>query len=419
VNYYDLASGLDFVGWNNYPRTQWTGGGGEDPSSAALGHDAVRGLKRKNFWVLEQQAGQAGWEMVGPSPRAGELRLWAYQSIAHGADGILFFRWRTSRFGTEQYWHGLLDHDATPSRGFREIKQMGAELKMAGDLICGSTYAAGAAFVLSYDSRFAFQTQPNNPGFSYSKQFAGFYRALYRRNVAMDVVPSTADLSKYALVLAPALHVVTQAIADNLRRFVRAGGVLVITPRSGVKDEANAVVNRRLPGLLAEMSGVEVEEYDSLPPDNGSALEFVLPELAAASPTPALIWCDVLKPTTAAVVARYLGGNGSGKPAITLNHFGEGQVVYVGTCGDESFYSHFAGWLAELAGLRGNVASPEGVEVCERRQGERRLVFILNHTESEQEITLDGRLFDLLDSAKPSVGRIRVEPRDVRLLMEG
>ena len=77
--------------------------------------------------------------MLSVTPRPGELRLWAYQSIAHGADAIVFFRWRTARFGTEQYWHGLLDHDSSPSRRYEEIKHMGAEIKEIGDEILGLT----------------------------------------------------------------------------------------------------------------------------------------------------------------------------------------------------------------------------------------------------------------------------------------
>ena len=133
LNYFDLARNLDFVSWDIYPRMQWTIDQGVDPSSNALNHDTMRGLKSKNFWVMEQQAGPGGWEILSVTPRPGELRLWAYQSIAHGADGIIFFRWRTARFGTEQYWHGLLDHDGYPSRRYDEIKRMGAEIKHVGD----------------------------------------------------------------------------------------------------------------------------------------------------------------------------------------------------------------------------------------------------------------------------------------------
>jgi beta-galactosidase len=170
------------------------------------------------------------------------------------------------------------------------------------------------------------------------------------------------------------------AATDNLKRFVEAGGVLVVTQRSGVKDEANAVVNQRLPGLLAELCSVEVDEYDSLGADVHNELEFALPELAFSSPIFVGVWCDVLKPNGAAVVARYTQDYYAGKPAITLNRFGQGQVVYVGTLGDAPLYEALVGWLLDLAGVQPLLTAPEGVEVTERWQGDQRLLFVLNHT---------------------------------------
>src|SRR5215212_6049719 len=119
INYYDLARELDLVTWDNYPRTQWSLAADVDPSGPALAAATMYGLKQQPFWVMEQQAGPGGWELVSVMPRPGELRLWAYQQIAHGADGIIFFRWRTARHGAEQYWHGLLEHDgrARPTAG--------------------------------------------------------------------------------------------------------------------------------------------------------------------------------------------------------------------------------------------------------------------------------------------------------------
>ncbi len=128
INYYDLAEPLEFVSWDNYLRVFWDMKAEIDPSQAALSHDTMRGLKKKNFWVMEQQAGPTGWEIIGDTPKPGELRLWVYQAIAHGADGMVYFRWRTCRFGSEQYWHGVLDHPGIPGRRYREIAQVGEEL---------------------------------------------------------------------------------------------------------------------------------------------------------------------------------------------------------------------------------------------------------------------------------------------------
>jgi beta-galactosidase len=418
INYFDLARELDFVTWDNYRRMQWTMQAEVDPSDAALAHDTMRGLKRQNFWVMEQQAGPGGWEIVSVAPRPGELRLWAYQGIAHGGDGIVFFRWRTARFGTEEYWHGLLDHDAHPRRRYHEIKRMGAEIKQAGEQIHGSQIKPVMAILLSYDSRFAFQIQPNNPQFNYPDYFRWLYRAFYRYRIPIDVIAPTGDLSAYKLVVVPALYVLSPAEADNLKRFVQNGGVLVVTFRSGVKDKTNTVVDQPLPGLLAELCGVEVEEYDSLAADMSNGVEFVLPELASAGTIPVGVWCDVLKPNGATVVARYTQDYYAGQPAITLNRFGRGQVVYIGTLGDDNLHLPLAGWLLNLAGLKPGLDVPAGVEVAERWQGNQRLLFVLNHTQHEQQVKLARRYRNIVNGAETLEGNVSLPPREVLILVE-
>ena len=415
LNYFDLARNLDFVAWDNYPRMQWTMEKGVDPSAYALGLDTMRGLKSKNIWVMEQQAGPGGWEMLSVMPRPGELRLWAYQSIAHGADAIVFFRWRTARFGTEQYWHGLLDHDARPSRRYEEIKRMGAEIKELGDKILGSQVKSQVAMILSYDSRFAFQIQPNNPRFHYPEHFHHLYRAFYQHHATIDVIAPNADLSAYKLVIAPALHLVTHAIAENLKRYVETGGTLVLTQRTGVKDGSNMVVNQRLPGLLAEICGIEVEEYDSLSSHMQNSLQFRIPELAEAPCVNAGILCDILKPVTATVVAQYMEDYYAGKPAITLNRYGAGNTVYVGTLGDAQFYDLLAKWLLNTTGLQSPFTVPSGVEVARRTNGQKSLQFILNHNNSSQTIHFARPQANLLNGVELS-GDVQVAPFEVLIL---
>ena len=415
LNYFDLARNLDFVAWDNYPRMQWTMEKGVDPSSYALSLDTMRGLKSRNIWVMEQQAGQGGWEMLSVTPRPGELRLWAYQAIAHGADAILFFRWRTARFGTEQYWHGLLDHDAHPSRRYEEIKRMGAEIKEVGDEILGSQVRSPVAMLLSYDSRFAFQIQPNNPRFSYPEHFHRIYRAFYQQHVSIDITAPNADLSAYRLIIAPALHLVTDAVAENLTRYVQAGGTLVVTQRTGVKDESNTIVNQRLPGLLAEVCGVEVEEYDSLSSQMQNSLEFTLSELTDTSCPSVGVLCDILKPTSAAVIAHYTQDYYAGKPAITLNRYGAGRAIYVGAVGDAELYDLLAKWLLGISESRASFAVPTGIEITERRQGDKNLRFVLNHNDSPQTIQLDGLSINLLNGEQLN-GEVQLAPFDVLIL---
>ena len=416
IDYYDLAKPLDFVSWDNYPRTGWHLAQEADQAYLALGHDTTRGFKGKPFWVMEEQSGSGGWQTVGMTPRPGEMRLWTYQAIAHGADAIVYFRWRTARFGTEQYWHGVLYHHGQPGRRYEELKTIGAELKRAGEEFLGAENRNQVAMVLSYDTRWAFQGQANHADFSYAALFRSYYKALHARDIGVDVVSPAADLSRYRLVIAPALYILPDDVADRLRSFVQSGGVLITTARSGVKDESNAVVDRYLPGLLADVCGVEVDEYDVQPADSTVPLELMLPGRAAQS-AQSRLWFDVLRTTTAQALGTYQAEYFSGKPAVTLNRFGEGQAIYVGTLGDDALHDTLVGFALESANVRPVLAPSPGVEAVERWQGTRRLLFLLNHTGETKVVALDRSYVDLLGGASVDES-VTIPPCGVFVLKE-
>jgi beta-galactosidase len=415
LDYYDNTADLDFVSWDNYMRHQWEMVAAVDPSRAALSHDTMRGLKKQNFWVMEQQSGGGGWELVAVPPKPGEMRLWAYQSVAHGADGIVYFRWRTCRTGTEQYWHGVLDHHGIPGRRYEESAQMGIELQKIGSKIEGSQIKSDIAIMQSYDTRFAFQVQPSNPRFGYEKHIQEIYTAFHNQNVMVDIVSEKDELTDYKLVIVPAMYVLPEETATNLEKFANAGGLVLFTPRTGVKDTANAVVNLKLPGLVADMAGVEVEEYVSMPTDEDNLVKFSLPNLE--SEFTASVWADVLKPTTAKVIARYNQDYYIDKAAITFNAFGDGKVIYIGTMGDTSFYNFIVEWLLELADIKPLLPTPTGIEVTERWQGDQCLLFVLNHNSIVSEISLDDTYTDLL-SEKTLSGTVSLDPREVLILVQ-
>lgn len=409
INYFDLARPLDFVSLDSYPRGFWSPKQSPIPAHIALDLDAARGLKQKNFWMMEQQSGPSGAHTVGETPRPGEIRLWAYQAIAHGADAILFFRWRTCRFGVEQYWHGILDHAGLPNRRYEEVKRMGLELRRLAD-ISDKTVQAQAAILTSYDSRFAFRIQPHNPAFDYKQHIRNIYAPLHRRQVMVDVIGEAADFSDYRLLFAPALYVLPEALAEKLKEFVAGGGTLVLTARSGVKDETNRVVESPLPGLLTELAGAVIEEYDSPAPDMENSLEFDLPGLSARpSPTG---WRDILRPTTAQVIARYGQDYYAGKPAITLNRYDQGQVLYIGTFGEEALYESLADWLLQCSNISPALPIRSALEIT--RRGD--VYFLLNHAAEPQTVTLPERMFDLLTGQE--VETLTLAAREVAVLKQ-
>ena len=266
--------------------------------------------------------------------------------------------------------------------------------------------------MLSYDSRFAFQIQQNNPNLHYSQLFKRWYSSFHAQNIGVDVVCATSDLQAYKLVVVPLLHVVTPEIAANLERYVQAGGTLVLSFRAGVKDEHNAIVDAPLPGLLRSLAGAKVIEYDSLY-GAPSQIQLNLPTRATQT-FPSEIWCDIFEPEGADVLATYITGHYAGAAAITRNRFGLGEVILLGTAGAE-LETEVLGWLAESLEICSKIVSPQGVEIVERSTKDQRFLFILNHMPQAQHIRVPANISNKLE--QPLENRfITLEPFGVQVL---
>ncbi len=396
IDYTNMARPLDFCSWDNYPMH-----GPLNPASTALSHDAVRGFKDQPFWVMEEQAGPCGWQTMGRTPTPGQLRLWAWQAIAHGADAIIYFRWRTARASTESFWHGILDSHGRPGRRYDEIAGMGEELARIGDTLVGARTPRGVAILHSYDDRWALELQPGAPGLSFAEILSGYYRALHGLNLSVDVVAPNAPLDGYGLVIAPALHLVSNEEAQALERYVEAGGALVLGARSGVRDVHGRIVDTPFPGRLHDLAGVTVLEYDALGRDTRQEIRFEGPAAGLAGRSyGAHTWADVLSAEGADVLARYASGFYAEQPAITQHGFGSGTCYYVGTVGHAETMTALMAWLAARHGIDPALKTPDGVEVACRERNGHAYLFVLNHTDAERRVALPGTYHDLLSDQR-------------------
>jgi beta-galactosidase len=287
---------------------------------------------------------------------------------------------------------------------------MGTELKQIGPRIFGAQIAARIAILHDYNTRFAFQIQGNHPNFEYTAHTLDIYKAFYQRNQPVDIIAATESLDGYSLVIAPALHVMTETIADHLRQYVKQGGTLIITPRTGVKDEVNAVVNAPLPGLLASLCGVEVAEYEAMTASESRAIQ-LREEGQQEQMLAGRYWCDVLEPTSAEVVAVYADGYYAGKAAVTRNSHGKGQVITVGTFADTDFYQALLPALWEVKANYGDI--PMGVEAAVRSHQQERFLFLMNHTGETQSIRLKSPCLPLLGETQTWTQALELAPYDV------
>jgi beta-galactosidase len=390
VNYYDLAEDLDLVSWDNYP--VW--GRPDIPYRSSAAAAVMRGLKQKNFWIMEQTAGPGGWSTFGRNPRPGEIRKIAYQQLANGADGQVWFRWRTCTAGREQYWHGLLGHDGKPLRRYEEAAQTAREYHQLAPELEGTSPQPQVAIIYDYETIWALNIQPGYPGNSYHEAMMRYFGALLRAGVAADMVKPTGDLSGYRAVIAPDFHLVPDAVARKLSDYVSGGGVLLADCRLAVKDETNLCYDRTLPGLLSEPLGISVEEYEAI--DDG--VEYaVVGRSAIEGRFTAVQYVDWVRPNGSEVIAGFEQWHLDAFAAVTRNRFGKGAAYYVGAVvREEAFYDQLIADVLKAAKVQPPLAPPEGVEVAVREGAGKKLLFVVNHTEEKQTVSVPPGKRELL-----------------------
>ena len=412
---YDLAAPLDFVSWDNYHFY------GATPAIVAATHDRYWGVKKRGYWVMEQQVSNVNWAPYNPTFRPGEVGLKVWQSVAHGADGIVYFRWRAAMLGAELYHSGLLDHGGRPTRGYTEAQEIGRALPKLAPLLRDSTPQAEVALLHDYPSRWSLDLQPHNRDLAddqaFQRAFLGPYEALWTRNVPMHVLPANGDddLSHYKIVIVPAINLLSRENAERLAAYVQGGGTLIATARSGFKDELGLVPGPA-PGRLADLMGVTVEEFDSQPPDYINQVQFVEGE-GPSGTVPATHWFEVLAPTSARPLAVYQDDYYAGRPAATVREIGRGRAIYVGVLADASFYGPLFDWLLSLVGVEPLLSTPPGVEASARVGLAGRVIFLLNHNDVPARVTLLARYTDAL-TGEPVGQELRLGPREVRILRE-
>ena len=379
VSYYELGKQLEFASHDQYPGGFFLGKTPELPDSRQAAElDFIRSVKQAPYAIMEQQSGITGWQIMGRAPRPGQLGVWAAQSVAHGADAIVFFRWRSCAAGTEQYWHGLLPHSGIPGRTYREAASFIRAMKPLMLEMKGAMPRAEAAILYSYDQEYAIRIQPHHPDLNYIEHLRIYYQALYRRGIPLGFVSAEQDFSPYRALIAPLHYLNSPQSTEKLLTYAANGGTLVLTMRTGVKAMDNiCLTDGPLPVGFSEVAGVTVEEYDCLLYGENSVVWDGISY-------PCQKWCDILSPHGAVPLAHYGQAFYAGVPAITRRAYGKGTIYYVGTEMGDALAARFAEELIHHAGLNSLGNTPAGVELACRWKGDKGWLFALNHTDRKQ-----------------------------------
>lgn len=396
-DHYVLAEDLNLVSWDWY-----IGTGHHDYLSSGALHSLTRGLKRRNFWVMETQPGNVNWAGINNMLNRGEARVMAFHAVAQGADALLYWQWRSAPGGQEQLHGSLIGADGKPRPFYEEAAQIGADFMKIAPALEGTEVRNEVAILHSYDARWAVNFQRHHKDFDPVHYILHWYRPLAAQNVGVDVVSPDGDLSSYRLVVAPALMVLPETTAHLLRSYVEKGGHLVLTVRCGQRDAHNRLYPLLQPGPLRDIAGVEVEEF--YPLDEEAPLRLALPSSfftqADGLAGHARIWAERLRPLSEAtqVLASYAPFNGwlDNRPAITWHpHPAGGGVLYVGAWLEERLQSAVIEWLLDHAHITPIYRNaPDGVEIAKRvtSDGSRTILFVINHTRSSQSLPLQEGL---------------------------
>lgn len=413
LDYFKWAKHMDIVSWDSYP------GLATPVSYTAMAHDLMRGLKDgQPFMLMEQTPSQQNWQPYNSLKRPGVMRLWSYQSVAHGADTIMFFQLRRSIGACEKYHGAVIEHVGHENtRVFREVAELGKELQLLGNKTLDATIDAKVAIVFDWENWWAIEKSSGpTVALNYVDQIHKYYAAFFRRNIQVDIVSVDTDISKYDIVLAPVLYMVKPGFAAKLEKFVEAGGTFLTTFFSGIVNESDIVTTGGYPGELRELLGIWVEEIDALLPEqkNSIVLKEAYGDLQGEYGCGML--CDLLHSEGAEVIAEYGDDFYKGMPVVTRNTFGQGEAWYVASDPEDRFLDGLLGQLAAAKNIDSLLNTPEGVEVTARTNDGQQYLFVMNHNATAQSYDLGkAKAHDLLTDRSLS-GTIEIEGRGVQLL---
>ena len=366
-----------------------------------------RSLKKDNYLILETEAqGLTPW-----LPYPGQLRLQAYSHIANGSNSVMYWHWHSIHNAIESYWKGVLSHDFSENETYREAVVIGNEWKKIGSHLKNLKKENKIAIMLDNASLTGFTQFPlENAGANgYNTVMRWFSDALYRLNIEYDMISSKErDFSSYECLIVPALYSAPESLLLALDSYVRNGGHLITTFRSGFSDEYLKIYPDMQPHILHECLGLHYDQFthphhvDIVPVQSdvmAAAQEhFSHPDDSAFSLTSsACEWMELITCDTAVPVLKYSHPAYERYAAAAKNQYGNGSTLYFGTMfeNDELLESVLLSFLHETGFSGGDLSSdaPHYPLIIKRgiNDSGKELCYYLNYSKDPVSVTHHGK----------------------------
>ena len=398
LDMYKLAQSCDFLSLDNYPYT-WTleneyapvDNFEFHPAMASLALSQIRGTLNKPFWVTEQQISRtAGKQRKLVEP--GMARLWCHQGLAHGAESILFFPYRTFEYAHEQMMNGIIDADNVPRRRYEEVKQTSAELSKLKSILGNAFPVAKAAVLRDFRCDWAFEDGRVSADFRYLRHIYSYYRALREQDITTDIVSPTANLDTYPLIIVPAQILVTPELCAKLKQAAEKGSTVVITCMTGLRNPSMKSFGRLLNKDIESLAGIEMQEQFALIKQENTKIDYS----GLNKDYTGSLWYDDFKPLSTEVLATYNSRFLKGKPAMVKNQVGKGTVYYIGTVPNDEMINQLVGDFISNAHITTLAkCSNKLVDITELK-GKQRFIYAINFSQEDQKIELTLPMKDVL-----------------------
>ena len=392
LDYDDWGDEVDFVSNDHYFSP-----GEAHFDGIAYTASLTDGIARKDPWCLmENSASAVNWRPINFRKEPGQLVRDALAHLAMGADAICFFQWRQSKAGAEKFHSAMLPHAGEDSQVYRDVCELGADLnKLADEGLLGTRLVKSkVAVVFDYQSQWATEhtATPTQKVHHVTEPFAWF-RALADHGVTADVVPVRSNWDEYDAVVLPSLYLIDEATARRVREYVAQGGKLLVSSYTGIADEKDHIWLGGYPGAIRDVVGVRSEEFVPLAKDDGTLDHIDLSNGAVAYD---LADCITSVADTAKVLATFKADpvtGMDGRPAITINEYGDGKAVYVaGLLGRWGLSKSLPEVLGELGVDTSSEEDCGDVLRVERadESDENHFVFLFNRTREDAVVDVEG-----------------------------
>ncbi|MFV0291096.1 MAG: beta-galactosidase [Mangrovibacterium sp.] len=326
---------LDFASFTAYPN-YGSSNLGElgfrlgDPSVLLYASDYYRSINGVNG-VMELQPGQVNWANHNSLLLPGAVRMWLYHCFAGGSSFACTYRYRQVLYGAEQYHQGVLTTDGLNlTQGGKEYVQVIQEMKNLREACRLDAQMPKAiaqrksAILWNFDNLWNLEQQKQTFQWDTWAHMQRYQKILHSFGAPVDIIDESVNFNAYKFLVVPAYEMVDEQLVQRWKDFVMQGGQLIITSRTGAKDRNAHLWESNLSGIMNDLIGAKVEQFDMLPAGQTGKLLYEGEKYEWST------WGDLLEVFDATTIGTYADQFYMGKSSIVTRSIGKGKVWYIG-----------------------------------------------------------------------------------------